>query len=228
MKVKLLLAIFIFSGVFAGCLETDPVTIPKRVELTFNAEHIGDTLSVDNDSVTIEEVKFVVRSFNIHTDNEGILQSPQDGQAMVFDYNEDMSQDRLLMNRELGYEDFNTFSAYELSVKQVRGQDNILDMDFYGEEQNYSLVIRGTYGRTSFVYSSAIEFDELYEFDQLVRLDEDRVTLQLRTIINLEEVFVDSEEDTLLNPLDEEDYEKIETRFKELLRVEAAAVTGSF
>ncbi len=228
MKAKLLLLLFIIGGAFAGCLETDPVTIPKRVELAFNAEKVGDTLNVEGSTISFEEVKFIVRSFNIYTDNEEVLQSPQEGQAMVFDYNEEMSQDRILMNREIGFEDFNTFSGYELSVKQARGEDNILDLDFYDDEQNYSMVIRGTYSRTPFVYKSSIEFEELYQFDQIVRLDENSETLQIRTLINLEDVFIDSEEGIFYNPLEEEYHEEIEARFKENLRVEASAISVSF
>ncbi len=225
MKANVFLIIFI-AGAFAGCrLETDAPTVPKRVELTFKADQIGEPLAVSDDTLMVEEFKFIVRKFNLITVDAETLQTTEERQSFIFGYNPNIQGERLILGVDIGFEDFEAFSGYEMFVDQARGEDNLLDQDFYDDPENYSIIAIGTFNRDTFFFTSTFSFDKSFEFDQIVHLDENNETLWINTLIDMEDLFIDAGSNTLLNPLDEEHRTEIESRFQTHLRVEATAAS---
>lgn len=230
LRKKALLFIFIIAvSTVTGCwLDTDPPTVPKRVELTFEVDNIGVPLEANGDTLNVEEFKFIIRTFNLITADSETLQTTEEREPFIFGYNTELEGERLILGVDLGFEDFDRFSGYEVFVNRALGEDNLLDPDFYGENENYSLVMSGTFNRDNFLYKSTLSFDKLFEFDNPVNLDDNNVTLWINTLLDLENLFIDSENNLLLNPQNEADREEIETRFQNHLRVEAAASTNFF
>jgi hypothetical protein len=225
MKANALIIILIM-GMLAGCrLETDAPTVPKRVELTFKVNQIGEPLAVSDDTLVVEEFKFIVRKFNLITVDSETLQTTEERQSFIFGYNPNIQGERLILGVDIGFEDFDAFSGYEVFVDQARGEDNLLDQDFYDDPENYSIIITGTFNRDTFFFTSTFSFEKSFEFDQLVHLDDNNETLWINTLLDLEDLFIDPGSGTLLDPLDGENYEEIVTRFQNQLMVEATAAS---
>ncbi len=229
MKGKLFILILGLTLLFAGCrIQTDPPEGDYRLELVLNIDNVGESINVDGTTLYVEEFKFIVRKFNLITDQGDIIQSGGDLSSLVFSYRDGFEQDNLVLGVNIGFREFQVFDQYEMFVDQALDSDQILDNDFYEQDApNNSIVIKGTVNDRSFFMTSTVAYEQMFELGD-IELSRNLETLFIRKLLDVEDVFIDPETGELINPRDDENHDRIIEQFQENLRIEAFARTRFF
>lgn len=200
-----------------GCLKSD-FEIQKRVEVLFLVDNLNTDLFFGQDTLRIEEFKYAVNSFSLITEDSTELRTDSEINALIFGYDASASGDRIVISTGLGFE-LNGFVSYELSLAPVEDGATILDPDFFGGDNNYSIIIEGSVNGESFTYRTDIDFIKKYFFDPIFVTDTNE-TIFLRSRIDMEKVFVDAE-DNFLNPRGSTNTVAINEKIREELNAEA-------
>ncbi len=217
----LLFILILLTG--AGCLESSFSSEEKRVVIFFTADGVGEDVVAGNDTLRVEEFKFSLDRFNLHAANDVVLQTSSDVTALIFGYNEQINGERLILDVGLGFKDVTDFSGYEIFLEPVENRGNILDDDFFGDGQNYSVIIKGDVNGNNFVFRSSQSFQKMFEISN-VSLDSENETLVLRKTIDLEDVLINQEGD-LIDPENNENESQIVNNIEAGLTLEASAET---
>lgn len=216
--------LLLFTVGFYGCLQTPNPEYPKRVNYTFNVASVGDTLEINEDKLYVSEFKMLADEFNMVLTDGTILQSQPDGIIMGYrDTNED---DELVLGADIGYEDLTHYSGMDLFIAPPVNSANIQDNDFFGDENNYSLIIKGSYNEKIFTYRSSPNFEKNFEFEEVV-LTESEPTLVLRVLLDAEEILT-GEEGNLLDPDNEENKATIDSLMQISVELEAFSANNPF
>lgn len=200
-----------------GCLKTD-FEIQKRVEVLFLVDNLNKDLFFGDDTLRIEEFKYAVNSFKLVTEDSTELQTDSNINALIFGYDASAAGDRIVISTGLGFQ-LNGFVSYQVSLAPVEDGATILDPEFFGGDNNYSIIIKGDVNGESFTYRTDIDFIKKYFFDPIYVTDSDE-TIFLRSRIDMQEVFVDAE-DNFLNPRGSANSVAINEKIREELGVEA-------
>jgi hypothetical protein len=183
---------------FSSCISSANITDEKRFGILFEAEKIGQDLTIGEETVNISEFKFSLSSLTLTTDENVVFETVDRISALIFAYTEDIEQERLIIEVGLGINNDLAFNGYTMFLEPVDDRSSIFDDDFFGGEENYSIVIRGTIGEEEFEFKSSAIFDKEFPFDR-VEVDELNETLVIRKTIDLEE-FLTSSQGTLIDP----------------------------
>jgi hypothetical protein len=146
-----------------NCIQTPDPKFPKQINYLFSVANVGDTLSAEEDSVVIREIKLLADKFNLVLADGGILQSQPD--ALVMEYTNRNTDDVLVVSTSIGYKNIDHFKGMELFISPAEDRDSIRDGDFFGGSTNYSFIIKGTYNRDNFVYKSNVQFEKKFSFN---------------------------------------------------------------
>ena len=221
-KNQSLLYILIF-GLLTGCLTTPEDSVPRRIDLNLQIENLGKSFISHGDTLQIDEFKFIVGRFNVLAEDSVIVESSDDLRSMVFAYTKSHFIDRLIISVPFGFTGINVFEGYHIFVRQARDQDLVRDGDFYDQPENYSIIAKGTYNEKNFTLRLTNSFDKFFAFDDPVRLSDEKETLVIRMLLDVEKVFRVPANGTLLDPTDENNNDVIVSRFKEHLHIKAFA-----
>lgn len=183
-----LLFILVFSNL--SCISSTAETDEKRISIFFSVLNIGEELTVGEDTLEISDFKFTLTRFNLYAENDLILQSTGDVGGFIFSYTNEMTVQRLILDVGLGFSDIENFNGYEIFFEPVSDNANIGDAEFFGDDENFSQVIRGTVNDVDFVFKSSFAFEKLYEITD-VQLNDREETLLVSSSIDLEDVFID-------------------------------------
>lgn len=194
--------------------------VEKRLSLYFVANHIAEDIIQNQDTLVIDEFKFSIEKFNLLGNNIE-LQSSDDIKAFIFSYDQDATNNRLVIDVGLGISDNLGFNGYKMFLNPVPNDAIIIDSDFFGENNNYSLIIKGSLNARNFTYRSSFTFEKELVFGQ-VSLDDENESLVIIKSIDMEEVFLD-ENDAIIDPLNSENKEIIESNVRSNLKIEAFA-----
>lgn len=210
----LLLGYFILT---TGCLKSD-FDIQKRVEVLFFVENISEDLIFGSDTVNVTEFKYVLNSFRLTTQDSVVIQTDSDVNALIFSYDEAAAGDRIVISTGLGFE-LNDFVAYDMSLGPVEDGAPILDGDFFGGENNYSIIMKGSVNSTEFIFKSDILFNKRFDFDPVTVSDSEE-TIFIRSRLDVQDIFQDTE-GAFLSPLGTSNKTKIEEEIEEELDIVA-------
>lgn len=217
-----ILLFFSLISIFAGCsIFNNDVEVEKRLSLYFEAESLGDTLSFEQDSLVITELKFSVDRFIVSGDDIEIGSSP-DVSTFLFIYDLNATEERLVLDAGLGIADNLTFNSYSMFVEPVSDNAGIVDNDFYGEDTNYSMVIKGVYNAKNFEIKVSPTFDKELMYTP-VTLSDVNETLVIGKLIDIRSIFINAD-DTILDPTESSNNASIIQRVQNNLEVEAFAV----
>ena len=191
LKYSLLLALFA-SILISSCISSANITDEKRFGILFEADKIGEDLLIGEETVNISEFKFSLGSLALTTEDEITFETVERITALIFAYTEDLTQERLIIEVGLGINNDLAFNKYTMFLEPVQGRSSIFDDDFFGTDENYSIIIKGTVGEEAFEIKSSAEFQKEFTFNR-VEVDATNETLVLRKTIDLEELFTASD-----------------------------------
>jgi hypothetical protein len=221
MKSSTLFLIALFAGlILVGCITSSVNSGETRVAVVFTAVGTGQNLfsESEEDSILVTEFKFSIDRFNIYAEEDLVLQTSDETSSFIFSYTTQSSAEQLVIDVGLGFEDVNEFNGYKMFIEPVESRDAVLDDDFFGDGENYSLIMKGSANGRNFTIRSSKTFEKLFDFD--VELGSDSETLIISKFIDLNELFF-TEEGELINPTVQENRPEILTRFEELIQVTA-------
>jgi len=227
MKQTSLLYLISIILVTVSCVQTPAPTYPKRINYFFNVNNVGDTLSAGQDSISITEFKLLAEKFNLLVaGNETKLQSQVD--ALIMGYREaNGSDDELVIATDLGYKDFTNFDGLELFIAPPTEGDNISDVDFFGDNTNYSTVFKGEYNGKNFTYRSTVAFQKDFQFDT-VELTDTKNTIATRFLLDFKDIIIDKSTGKILDPENADNKSKIDSLIKNTMRLEAFATQRTY
>lgn len=209
-----------------SCVQTPEPEFPKRINYNFFVENVGDTLTAGQDTIAVSEIKLLADKFEVVAHDGTLLQSEPD--AIIIGYREEKEgEDELVLSAPIGFEDIDRFTGVNLFIAPAKDNDNIQDNDFFGENSNYSIIIRGIYNSRSFTYRTDFSFDKTFEFSE-VELTKSEETLVLRMLLNIEDIFIDESNDSIHDPFDEDNRSVINSLIRENVEMEAFAANRIF
>lgn len=218
-----ILIIALFISIFlTSCITSSKDEEQRRLALYFLAENIGEELTYGDQTLVIDEFKFALNRLNLYAEKDVILQTSSDVSALIYSYNKNIVNDRLVLDVDLGFRDIDRFFGYEIFVETVSSSTGVFDGDFFGQDGNYSIIIKGTINDIDFNFRSKLDFERKYDFN--VVMSGDFETLLIRNKIDVEGVFT-AQDGGLLNPNETANEEQIVENIRDLLIVQASAGT---
>lgn len=215
------LSTLLLLSILTSCsLFNNDTQVEKRLALYFQTQNLGDTLASQQDSLVITDFKFSVDRF-IVGGNDIELESSPGISTFLFTYDLNASDDRLVLDVGLGIADNFTFNSYSMFIEPVPENAGILDDDFFGEENNYSIVIKGTFNGKNFNFRISPTMDRSFSFEPVTLSDIDE-TLLLSKTIDLNDVFVNPD-GSILDPTDASNNTIIRERVSNFLEIEGFA-----
>lgn len=221
MKTYSYLAILILLLLLVGCITSNRGDEVRRIAILFNASEVGDSLSFESDTLLITDFKFAIDRFNLYSDTDVVLQTGNQITALIFAYTDEIVGDRLILDVDMGIRGVDTFREYEIFLEPVVSRTNIFDDDFFGNNQNYSVIISGTLNGVPFTFRSSLAFKKKYSFEPIT-LGVKRETLTILKKISMSDLFED-EDGHFLNPVLQANEEKIISNLEHSLVVEIGA-----
>lgn len=206
------------SFLFISCIQTSDPEVPSRIYYLFNVENVGNVLEAGEDSIKIDEFKIVADKFNLLLSGEGKLQSQPNAIIMAYRTEND-GDDEVVLSADIGYQDVNQFNGLELFISPPDDSDNIQDSDFFGDDNNYSFIFKGTFNDKDFTYKSDVSFQKDFNFSEIT-LTNDKRHLVIRVLSNIENVFINESNQNILNPANEENKSMIDSLAKSSLNIE--------
>ena len=198
-RIKSFISVLLLSvSGLAGCIQTDEVNFPKRVDILFEVENMSQALTAGEDTLLIENFKFLADKFTIVA-KDSLLLEPRVN-SLIFSYNGVQSEPSLILGVDLGFEDIDTFIGYSLYISRATANDLVKDPDFYVDEEYASVIIKGTMNNVPFTFSTGIQFQRNFTFPPVL-LSDDEETLVIHTSFDAQEIFID-ENNQILNPRD--------------------------
>jgi len=185
-------------------------------------DEIGNTIVVDQDSISVDEVKLLADKINLQLADGQILQTSIDALVMTYRSQFD-GQDENILSANIGFENINRFQGMQLFINPPLNSDDIQDSDFFGDSTNYAFIMRGTYNSKDFEYLSNISFDKSFDFGNIIELNNKEETLLIRILLNMRSILVDGTQNAILDPGDPDNQVTIDSLLKEDISIEAFA-----
>lgn len=222
----MILRLLIFIGsllIAVSCISTTNTLIEKRLSLYFIAENIGTVQTIDETEIVVTDLKFALDRFRLEGEGDTIIETGEQITAIIFSYGEQLSGENLVLDVGLGITSDLFFNSYTMFLEPVRSRTNVFDNDFFGEDENYSLVIKGTIDEVSFEMTSTLELEQAFNFDN-VQLRGNDETLVMIKRIDVRELFID-EENNFIDPRVAENEDTIAERVIDNLRISVSSGT---
>jgi hypothetical protein len=214
----LLLLTIVFT---IGCLTTVEPMEEIRVSLFFDVDNIGVNIEDETNSLFVKEFKFAISRFNLAAEDDLVIEGGANVNTFIFAFTELMNEARLIFDAPLGFSEIEFFTGFTMFLEPVAGTAGILDNDFFGEEENFSTVIKGTINEIEFEFTSSAIFEKEFEFAP-VSLTGTNMTLVILKSINLNELFLD-DDGRVIDPTDSQNYDLIMERIENQITVSASS-----
>ena len=215
---------FIITMMFiSSCVTSSFESEEKRISISFEVTNLGTEIEIDDSVIIIEELKFPLERINLYAADDVILQTRSEVSALIFSYNQQMFEQRLIIEIGLGVSDVTEFLGYEIFLEPLSSRRNILDGDFFGASQNYSIIIKGSIDGQDFDMRTTESFTKLFDLNN-VELSASNETLILEKSLNAVGIF-EGQDGELLDPGDPANYAAIIGNVEQLLTVRASAGT---
>lgn len=218
-------ALFTAIGLLlASCTTAPDNPVPRFVSLEFEAEGINTPIVEGSDTLRVSEVKFLTRRFRIIDQDSLVLQSSDRIEPFLFLYDEELENPFISLDVQLQFDDIAPVETYEMEFGPLQAGDPVLDDDFRGVDETFSLVFKGQINRRSFIYRSGLSFDKTVGFSPAARLTDEQETLQISKALDLVALFTDPE-GGFYSPENEEEMQLVEEAFRQELQIQARAIS---
>lgn len=222
MKKILLLSI---AGIVlvTGCIQTPEPDVPKRVAVVYNVSNVGNDIVIGQDTISVDVVKLLADKINFKFIDDRVLQTQPD--ALVMTYRSVFEgDDETIVAANIGIDDFQGFKSLEIFIDTPQEGDEIVDNDFFGDPDNFSFIITGSYNKRNFTYHSGPVFTKNFPFGSNIQLSNENETLLARISYDMREVLVDTENNQILDPDNPDNRAIIDSLLQESLDIEASAI----
>lgn len=220
---RILLLCIIGTMLFSGCIQTPEPDVPKRVAVVYNVENVGSDIVVGQDTINVEVVKLLADKINFSFLDNRVLQTQPD--ALVMTYRDIFEgEDETILSANIGIDDFQGFKSLKIFVDTPQDGDDIVDNDFFGDPNNFSFIITGSYNNKNFTYRSGPVFEKNFPFASNIELNNDNETLLTRVSYNMRDILVDAEANRILDPDNPDNSAIIDSLLQESLNIEASAI----
>lgn len=223
MRRTLIIIILFVSGVLlTSCLQSS-FNVQKRFELNYQATSVGRQLVIGNDSLTINDFKFSASAIELINRDSTVIGTQGNVDAIIIGYSRDDLIERLIVSTGFQFE-VNDFTNFKMEVDPVPTNATVLDEDFFSIDDNFSLVIRGTFNGRNFELFESPSFDTTFTFRSPVVVTNELETLYILLESDLLTLFT-ADDGTLLDPFDETDKAQIISNLPHHFSVQAGAIT---
>lgn len=220
---KIILFSILGIVLFAGCIQTPEPDVPKRVAVVYNVENVGNDIIVGQDTVNIEVVKILADRINFNFIDDRVLQTQPD--ALVMTYRSLFEgEDETIVSANIGIDELQGFKGLEIFIDTPQEGDDIVDNDFFGDPNNFSFIITGSYNGQNFRYRSGPVFSKNFPFANNIQLSNENETLLTRITYDMREVLVDAESNQILDPDNPDNRAIIDSLLQVSLDIEASAI----
>lgn len=221
MKYVRIAILFSSALILSSCLDSEFGTEEKRLSLYFLVNNIGTELEYDDNTLIIEEFKFPLERLNLYAANDVVLETRSEVTALIFAFRQEFNRENLIIDIGIGFSDIVEFQNYEMFLQPLNTRGSILDNDFFGPDENYSVIIKGTLNEIEFTMKSTGSINKIFDLGP-VRLSESKETLVINKSIDLKSVFI-GEDALFLDPTDPVNETAILDNIKSFLEVNASA-----
>jgi len=223
MKHFILLSIFSITLFTTGCIQTPEPDVPKRVAVVYNVDNVGNNIIVGQDTINVEVVKLLADKINFTFIDDRVLQTQPD--ALVMTYRDIFEgEDETIVAANIGIDNFQGFKSLKIFIDTPQEGDDIMDNDFFGDPNNFSFIITGSFNNKNFTYRSGPVFDKNFPFDTEIELSNENETLLARVAYDMREILVDTGNNQILDPDNPDNQAVIDSLFQESLNIEASAI----
>lgn len=220
---KLILFSVLGLFLFASCIQTPEPDSPRRVAVVLNVENVGNNIVLEQDTISIVDVKLLADKINFNFLDDRVLQTQPD--ALVLTYRSIFNgDDETIVDANIGIDDFQGFQGMDLFIDVPQEGDNINDNQFFGEPNNFSFIIEGEYNGRIFTYKSDPVFEKDFTFDSNIELNNENETLLARIIYDMREVLINPEDNQIMDPDNPDNSAMIDSLLQESLDIEATAI----
>ncbi|TVR12605.1 MAG: hypothetical protein EA391_15030 [Balneolaceae bacterium] len=217
-KYFLFTLILVFTS---SCITSSIESEEKRVSISFKVENLGTELEIGNSIIEIEEFKFPLEQLSLYAADDVIVQTRSEVSALIFSYNDLLSEPRLVIEVGLGFSDITNFEGYEMILTPLTNTRGIVDGDFFGSTQNYSVIIKGTIDDIEFDMRSTESFTKFFDLGN-VELTTRLETLFIEKTLDVSKIF-EGENGEILNPRDPSYFEAIVDNVEKHIQVSGSA-----
>jgi len=220
---NIILTILLFSTLLTGCIQTPAPDVPKRVAVVYNVDNVGNDIIVGQDTINVQVVKLLADKINFSFIDDRILQTQPD--ALVMTYRDIFEgEDETIVAANIGIDNFQGFKSLKIFIDTPQEGDDIVDNDFFGDPNNFSFIITGSFNNKNFTYRSGPVFDKNFPFDTEIELSNENETLLARVAYDMREILVDTGNNQILDPDNPDNQAVIDSLFQESLNIEASAI----
>jgi len=216
--------LFLLIGSMIGCVSSPEDSVTRRNNVYFNVQNLGEDIIRGSDTLRVNEFKFIMRQFDLLAEDSVVISTTEDFRSLLFAYTTANVGDRLVISVPFGFQGYDLFEGFHIYVNQLLDGDFLLDNDFYGDPENYSIVIKGTHNQRNFTLSLTNAFNRFFQFDEIIELSHTQETLVIRMLLDVEDVFIRATDNTVINPRESGNHNTIIEQFRDEIRVEAYAV----
>ncbi len=213
------LFILFLASLTLFCLKTNDIELEKRIESIYRVENFNTEITLNSDTLLIDELKFIVNDFSIINKDSVLLQKSDNVPPLIHGYYKTNSGNQLVFATPLGFEGLNDFKSFEHTIEPVSSQIPLNDPEFFEDGNNYSTIIKGIFNNSRFILFSDLNFSKKYSNQEILTLDNTNNTLIIEALVDVRDMFIDTESDTLINPLYDSNLIFIQNRFRDNLEV---------
>lgn len=216
-NLKTLFLLFVIALFTQGCIETSDPEVPSKIHYFFNVDKVGIEVEADGKVLSVDQIKMITRKFELSIVDGGQLQSQRDALAMYYGTDNE-GDDALVLSADIGYE-IESFNGIELFLGPPADGANLNDQEFFSDDGNKSVIIKGKYEENDFSYVTDLKFDQKLDFPELT-LDDNSRHLVIRLSSDIEEIFFDYSNNTVLDPTKSNNSSKIDSLIKKSIEVD--------
>jgi len=218
-----LLLIIGFGLIESSCLQSS-FNVQKRFQLNYQATAVGRQFVLGEDSLTINEFKFSASNIRLITEDSTVIGTDGNVDALIFGYTTFDQLERFIVGTPFMIQ-VNNFIGYEMDIDPVPSDASIVDSDFFDPENNYSLVVRGSYNGINFEWFESPVFDKSFTFERPIEVTNELETLYLLLESDLLDMFT-NDDGVLLDPTDDDQKAEIIENMPDHFSMQAGAITN--
>ncbi len=191
----------LFSVLFliSSCVDYDKFSEQRYIHLGFWIDDIRSSFTQDQDTLRVDEIKFLVNRVVIEAEEDKGLESLR---TAIFRYTRNMNEPIVVLFTPSAVP-FDNPELYLFQKGPYRSNETINDTDFVVGDEQYSFVFKGTVNGEEFVYRSLAE--QSYNFDiENVILTNSLETLTIQKRFILDNFIREIPFQTLLEPTSED------------------------
>jgi hypothetical protein len=192
------------SGFAAGCDAAGGITIPSgATEITVSTK--SDESILNPAPIVISEAKVMITTVEFEKESDGRNQLIQNGPFVV-----NLLTNGSLKDLTTNYMVRDLYTKVKFQVHKLEDNETSPDPEFINGSQRYSMIIKGTYNGSNFVYKSKKSSNIVLAFGNTVNIN--LKTMNVTTVFNPAGWFLSGS--TTLNPSDPANENAIDNNIK--------------